>query len=182
MIEGDDATIIAGLAALARHAPRPPERRASKFPDENLAAEVAVTVTAADAKAAGGIGLIRRTVEAVASPDDPDVHAKAREVVSALRSLAPRTPVEGGLAGLFVAMERAAFDCLGIARLAGFDTPLGVTMVARAEKLACRAIEAADALSRQRHRGQQFMRVEHVHIHEGGQAVIGSVDARGRRE
>jgi hypothetical protein len=28
---------------------------------------------------------------------------------------------------------------------------------------------------RLRHGGQQFVRVEHVHIHEGGQAIIGNV-------
>jgi hypothetical protein len=138
-------------------------------------ATVVVPVRASDARAAGGAGLIRRTIEAVASPDDPDIHAKAKEAIAALKAIAPRTPVEGGLASLFLVMERAALDCMGVARIAGFGTPLGATMVVRAEKLACRAIEAADALSRQRFRGQQTVRVEHVHVHEGGQAVIGAV-------
>jgi hypothetical protein len=142
--------------------------------------EVVIPVTASDAAQAGGADLIRRTALAVARTDDPDVHAKAKEVIAALKSLAPRTAVEGGLAGLFVAMERAAFDCLAIARLAGLDTPMGAVMVARAEKLACRAIEAADAISRQRFRGQQTVRVEHVHIHEGANAVVGVVASGGR--
>jgi hypothetical protein len=143
---------------------------------------VAIPVLASDAAAAGGADLIRRTVSAVERHDSPDVQDKAKAVIAALRDIAPKTAIEGGLAGLFVAMERAAFDCLKIARLAGFDSPMGAVMLSRAEKLACRATEVADAVSRQRYRGQQTVRVEHVHIH-GGQAVVGSlVNAKGSRD
>jgi hypothetical protein len=101
---------------------------------------------------------------------------KARAVIAALRNIAPKTAVEGGLAGLFVAMERAAFDCLRLARLAGFESPMGAVMLSRAEKLTCRATEVADALSRQRCRGQQTIRIEHIN-----QAVIGNVTQGGGR-
>jgi hypothetical protein len=36
---------------------------------------------------------------------------------------------------VFVATERAAFDCLAIARIAGFDSQMGMVMLSRAEKL-----------------------------------------------
>jgi hypothetical protein len=36
-----------------------------------------------------------------------------------------------------------------------------------------------EVLRRLRHGTGQYVRVEHVHIHEGGQAVIGNVRARG---
>ena len=39
-----------------------------------------------------------------------------------------------------------------------------------------------EVLRRRRNGGQQFVRVEHVHVNEGGQAVIGDVkkpDAQG---
>jgi hypothetical protein len=32
-----------------------------------------------------------------------------------------------------------------------------------------------EVLRRLRNGGQQFVRVEHVHIHDGGQAVVGNV-------
>jgi hypothetical protein len=143
---------------------------------------VTIPVLASDADAAGGADLVRRTVAAVDHPDSPDMQDKAKAVIAALRNIKPRTAVEGGLAGLFVAMERAAFDCLRIARIAGFESPMGAVMLSRAEKLTCRATEVADALSRQRCRGQQFMRVEHVHVESGARAVIGTVTARGDRE
>jgi hypothetical protein len=150
----------------------------SHLPDVRAATpqrQIAVPVTADDAAAAGGADLIRRTVAAVTRHDSPDMQDKAKAVIAALRSIAPKTAIEGGLAGLFVAMERSAFDCLRLARIAGFDSPMGAVMLSRAEKLTCRATEVADAISRQRCRGQQTIRIEHIN-----QAVIGTVTARGR--
>jgi hypothetical protein len=37
-----------------------------------------------------------------------------------------------------------------------------------------------EVFRRLKHGTGQYVRVEHVHIHEGGQAVIGNVRARGR--
>ncbi len=36
-----------------------------------------------------------------------------------------------------------------------------------------------DALNRHRGKGQQKVTVEHVHVHEGGQAIVGNVESRG---
>jgi hypothetical protein len=36
-----------------------------------------------------------------------------------------------------------------------------------------------DALNRPRGKGQQKVTVEHVHVHEGGQAIVGNVESRG---
>ena len=90
----------------------------------------------------------RRTIAAVAGPDDPELRAKAADVIAVLAAIKPRTPVESGLAGLFVMMERAAFDCMAGARIAGFDSLMGMTLLGRADKLTCRATELAEALDR----------------------------------
>ena len=37
-----------------------------------------------------------------------------------------------------------------------------------------------EALKRYRTDGQQKVTVEHVHVHAGGQAVVGTVNTRGR--
>jgi hypothetical protein len=43
--------------------------------------------------------------------------------------------------------------------------------------------EQVETLRRLRHGGDQYVRVEHVHINEGGQAMIGNMQTReGRRE
>jgi hypothetical protein len=36
-----------------------------------------------------------------------------------------------------------------------------------------------DALNRHRGKGQQKVTVEHVHVHEGGQAIVGTVETLG---
>ena len=36
-----------------------------------------------------------------------------------------------------------------------------------------------EALNRYRGKGQQKMTVEHVHVHKGGQAIVGAVQTRG---
>jgi hypothetical protein len=168
---GDDAVVEAfePLANLPTPA-QPVERRPS-----GPRRRVIVPVSADDARQAGGADLVHRTIAAVEHPDSPDMQGKARAVIAALRDIAPKTAIEGGLAGLFVAMERAAFDCLRIARIAGFDSPMGAVMLSRAEKLTCRATEVADAISRQRSKGKtQHIVVQRIH---GGQAV-GMVNQR----
>jgi hypothetical protein len=36
-----------------------------------------------------------------------------------------------------------------------------------------------DALNRHRGKGAQKVTVEHVHVHEGGQAIVGNIESRG---
>jgi hypothetical protein len=37
-----------------------------------------------------------------------------------------------------------------------------------------------DTLNRHRGKGQQKVTVEHVHVHKGGQAIVGNIEAQGR--
>jgi hypothetical protein len=169
--EAEGAQIIDLARAFMSAPAAPPVRRRVAF----------VPVAKADAEKAGGAEIVRRAIEAVARADDPALPAKAADVIAALKAIGPMNPIESGLAGLFVAMERAAFDCLGIARIAGFDSPMGMVMLSRAEKLTCRATELAEALARQRNRGQQTIRIEHVTVEKGANALIGNVAAGGKR-
>ena len=52
--------------------------------------------------------------------------------------------------------------------------------LSQANKLSRTYAVLADALSRHRGKGQQKVTVEHVHVHAGGQAVVGNVEAGGR--
>jgi len=38
-----------------------------------------------------------------------------------------------------------------------------------------------EALARKRRKGEQNIRVKHVHVYSGGQAVVGNISHRGRR-
>ena len=158
--EAEGAQIIELARAFmpAPPAQQPPSRRRP----------ASIPVARSDAEKAGGAEIVRRTIAAVAPPDDPELPAKAADVIAALKVIAPRNPVESGLAGLFVAMERAAFDCMAGARIAAFDSAMGMVLLGRAEKLTSRATELAEALDRQCYRGHQRIVVQHIH---GGQAV-----------
>jgi hypothetical protein len=139
---------LLGLAALLRHPPAPPSQRRRRR-------TVTVPIRAADAAAAGGLEIVHRTVSAVASPDDPELRGKAAGVIAALASLKPRTPMDASLSGLFVAMERASLDALSVARVAGFDSPMGMVLLSRAEKLCCRAVELAQVIAASGNRGHR---------------------------
>ena len=57
-----------------------------------------------------------------------------------------------------------------------FATEQRVTAFGSAAARLMRAYAAqVEILRRLRHGGQQFVRVEHVHVNDGGQAVIGNV-------
>ena len=143
---------LLGLAALLRHPPAPQRRRR---------APVTIPIARADAEAAGGVEVVHRTVSAVASPDDPELRGKAADVIAALASLKPRTPMDASLGALFVAMERASLDSLSVARIAGFDSALGVVLLSRAEKLACRATELAQVIRGGRGQRRKIM-IDHI--------------------
>jgi hypothetical protein len=49
--------------------------------------------------------------------------------------------------------------------------------IAQAAKLSKAFAMLAEALANRRDRGRRFVRVEHVHVHAGGQAIVGSVTA-----
>ena len=51
--------------------------------------------------------------------------------------------------------------------------------LAQANKLSRTYATLLDALNRHRGKGQQKVTVEHVHVHSGGQAVVGVVEAPG---
>jgi hypothetical protein len=126
------------LAELLRQPSAPQRRR--RVP-------VDIPIRASDAAAAGGLEIVHRTVAAVASADDPAIRPKAASVIAALAAMKPSGPMESSLAGLFVAMSAAALDSLAVARVAGFDSLIGVTLLSRAEKLTCRAVELAEVIA-----------------------------------
>jgi hypothetical protein len=49
----------------------------------------------------------------------------------------------------------------------------------QANKLTRSFAALLDALNRHRGKGQQKVTVEHVHVHSGGQAIVGNVEGRG---
>ena len=91
----------------------------------------------------------------------------------------PRDEIEGALAVQMACTHTAAMAVL--ARLGnGYG---GERRVAALGSAAARLLKAyalqVEVLRRRRHGGHQFVRVEHVYIGDGGQAIIGNVRTQG---
>ena len=96
-----------------------------------------------------------------------------------IEAAAPKDEIQGALAVQMACTHAAAMSVL--ARLGGgHGTERRVVALASAAARLLRAYSGqVEALRRLRHGSDQYMRVEHIHISEGGQAVIGNVRAQG---
>ncbi len=88
---------------------------------------------------------------------------------------APKDEIEGALA-----VQMACTHAAAMAVLANLDARLGTERrVAVFGSAAARLLRAyamqVEVFRRLRNGGQQYVRVEHVHVNDGGQAVIGNV-------
>ncbi len=92
-----------------------------------------------------------------------------------IEAAAPKDEIEGALA-----VQMACTHTAAMAVLAKLDAALGsdrrVVAVGSAAARLMRAFATqVEVLRRLRNGGQQIVRVEHVHVNDGGQAVIGNV-------
>ena len=111
-----------------------------------------------------------------AAPDFVGRELKSYDcAAAALHGIGPKDALEGMLAVQMVAAHTMAMECLKRAALPD-QVDLGVEVnVNRGTKLMRTFASLAEALSRYRGKGEQKMIVEHVHVHKGGQAIVGPV-------
>jgi hypothetical protein len=112
------------------------------------------------------------------SPEERDKQLNA--TVAALIGIAPKDELAGMMAAQLVAAHNAAMECYRRAMI-GEQTFEGQREnLAQANKLSRTHAALLEALNRHRGKGQQKVTVEHVHVHAGGQAVVGMVAAPGQ--
>lgn len=93
-----------------------------------------------------------------------------------MRGINPKDELEGMLALQMVATHNMAMEMAERCLIKG-QTVDGVDRnVNRMTKLTRSFTTQMEALNRYRGKGQQKMTVEHVHVNEGGQAIIGDVN------
>jgi hypothetical protein len=93
----------------------------------------------------------------------------------------PRDEIECALVIQMACTHAAAMAVLGrLGGAHGSDRNIAAKASAAARLLRAYAAQV-EALRRQRNGGSQFVRVEHVHVNEGGQAMIGNVRSRAGR-
>lgn len=99
--------------------------------------------------------------------------------VAALSGIAPRDELEGMMAAQLIAAHNAAMECYRRAMIGEQTFEGRRENLNQANKLSRTWAMLLDALNKHRGKGQQKVTVEHVHVHAGGQAVVGTVERPG---
>ena len=110
-----------------------------------------------------------------AHSDEKDRQKQIASCLEAMVGISPQDESEGMLAAQMVACHNAAMECFRRAMIK--EQPLAGRQqnLSFAYKL-CRTYTLhMEALDKHRGKGQQKVTVEHVHVHQGGQAIVGNV-------
>ena len=127
------------------------------------------------------IRLLRDVLQVCAGGDLDDNGAleKARAGVAAMKGIGPDDVIADMVAVQLVSAHHTAMDCYKRAASGG-EIEAWREALNQANKLSRTTAALVEALNRHRGKsGQQTVRVEHVTVTDGGQAVIGAVTAGG---
>ena len=91
----------------------------------------------------------------------------------------PADELEGMLGAQMVAAHSAAMECYRRAMLPNQTYDGRESALKHAAKLSRTYADLVLALDKHRGKGEQKVSVEHVHVHKGGQAIVGTVQAGG---
>lgn len=98
--------------------------------------------------------------------------------IAMIAAAAPINEIEAALAVQMATTHMVAMALMGrIGGAGGFSSRLPALASASA-KLLRAYFGQVETLRRLRRGGDQKIRIEHVHVHEGGQAIVGAVNAR----
>ncbi|MEQ1904887.1 MAG: hypothetical protein ABL888_11935, partial [Pirellulaceae bacterium] len=101
-----------------------------------------------------------------------------RAAVAGLLGIEPKDEMEGMLAAQMIAVHSAAMECYrrGMTTYALVERQESLNQASKLSRTYALLLEALD---HHRGKGQQRVTVEHVHVHQGGQAIVGNVTPRG---
>jgi hypothetical protein len=99
--------------------------------------------------------------------------------VAGLAGIGPRDELEGMIAAQLIAAHNAAMECYRRVMIGEQTFEGRRENLLQANKLSRTYAVLLEALNRHRGKGQQKVTVEHVHVHAGGQAVVGMVATPG---
>lgn len=127
--------------------------------------------------AASALGLLATAMRDTGKPLPTD--ARMNAALAMVDGTAPANEVEAALATQMAATHDLAMNMLSRTKHADMLNQVAVYGPLSVKLL--RAFTAqVEALDRLRRGGGQTVRVEHVHVHSGGQAIVGNVEAGGR--
>jgi hypothetical protein len=121
--------------------------------------------------------LIDQTVQTL-WPKHSDQERQNRAALAGLIGIGPQDELEGMIAAQLVATHNATMECFRRAMMPEQTFEGRRENLNQANKLSRTYATLIEALNRHRGKGQQKVTVEHVHVHAGGQAVVGIVEPR----
>jgi hypothetical protein len=95
-----------------------------------------------------------------------------------IEAAAPQNEIEGALAVQMACTHTAAISVLARFGGGGGSERRVIALASAASRLLRAYSGQVETLRRLRHGSDQYVRVEHVHVNEGGQAMIGNVRTR----
>jgi hypothetical protein len=126
--------------------------------------------------------LANQTIQSLWFFEKADTEQNKRQrhaTVDALIGIKPRDEMEGMIAAQLIACHNASMECYRRAMIREQTFEGRRENLSQAGKLSRAYATLLEALNRHRGKGTQKVTVEHVHVHSGGQAIVGNVGAPG---
>jgi hypothetical protein len=120
-----------------------------------------------------------RTLWFFANSDAEQVKKQRHAALAALVGIAPRDEIEGMIAAQLIACHHASIECYRRAMIPDQTFEGRQENLSQANKLSRTYTTLLEALNRHRGKGHQNVTVEHVHVYQGGQAIVGVVTPGG---
>lgn len=111
--------------------------------------------------------------------DSEELKKRRHAAVDALICIGPRDDLEGMMAVQMIACHNASMECYRRAMIPEQSFEGRREALSQANKLSRTYVTLLDGLNRHRGKGAQKVTVEHVHVHKGGQAIVGNVSTPG---
>jgi hypothetical protein len=121
--------------------------------------------------------LVNQAVRTVwRNSDEQSYDCQVGAIVDAMAGIKPKDEIEGMIAAQLLAAHNAAMECYRRAMLREQTFEGRREALSQANKLSRTSGLLVETLNRHRGKGQQKVTVEHVHVHSGGQAIVGTVE------
>ena len=164
-------------------APKPSpavDRTALIAPDLNPPPSAAKPFTGSDFEHFNSIlvGQVCNTIY-FANSTEAEQQAQMQSCLAAMAGIGAKDETEGMLAAQMVALHNAAMECFRRAMLREQPLQSRQLNLSYASKLTRTYALHMEALDKHRGKGQQTVRVEHVTVNAGGQAIVGAISHAG---
>ena len=113
----------------------------------------------------------------VKNSNEKAIDGQIDATLTALIGISPQDELEGMMAAQLIASHNAAMECHRRAMLGDQTFEGRRENLNQANKLSRTWATLVEALNRYRGKGQQKVTVEHVHVHAGGQAMVGNIES-----